>query len=147
MEGRAAPFVQVVNTGPRTHQSKQALVVTVGSSVVQRRPKENEEKKVGFQFTFDSGSISDFKNYKPAKAVLPVEVCPSVEKKIQAFQISTKQSLTLRNKNSTLFQIEASLTHRVLTLRQLQRVNRSFQNHQEYQYQSLHRIKKYEQNL
>lgn len=38
MERSAAAFVQVVDAGPRTHQSKQTLVVTVGSSVVQRGP-------------------------------------------------------------------------------------------------------------
>ena len=38
MERSAAPLVEVIDAGPRAHQSKQALVVTVGSSIVQRGP-------------------------------------------------------------------------------------------------------------
>lgn len=38
MERSAAPLVQVIDAGPRAHQSKQALVVTVGGSIVQRGP-------------------------------------------------------------------------------------------------------------
>lgn len=38
MQRGAAPLVQVVDAGPGAHQSKQALVVAVGSSVMQRGP-------------------------------------------------------------------------------------------------------------
>lgn len=38
MKRSAAPLVQVIDAGPRAHQSKQALVVTVGGRIMQRGP-------------------------------------------------------------------------------------------------------------
>lgn len=49
MERRAAPLVQVIHAGPRAHQSKQALVVTVGGSVVQRGPRKANTLELAVQ--------------------------------------------------------------------------------------------------
>lgn len=49
VERRAAPLIQVVDAGSRTHQSEQTLVVTVGGSIVQRSPGKTHKA----QFIFD----------------------------------------------------------------------------------------------
>lgn len=40
----AAPDVPLVHTGPGAHQSKHTLIVTVSSSVMQRRPERDRDR-------------------------------------------------------------------------------------------------------
>ncbi len=89
VEGGAAPLVKLIDIGSWTHQSKQALVVAVCSCVVQRCPKE--------EIVCSSLTIRNIILHKewlwkrkvntPSKAVLPVEICPRVEEKIQTLKV------------------------------------------------------------
>lgn len=95
MERSAAPLVKVIDAGPGAHQSKQALVVTVGCSIVQRGPGKANTAQFPAHFlnqeTRRAQSLDpnqQLKCYKPAKAVLPIKVCSRVEEKIETFQVS-----------------------------------------------------------
>lgn len=91
MERSAAPLVEVIDAGPGAHQSKQALIVAVGGSIVQRGPGkanraqfplQNEPPDVG-----RTKCCSIIECCKPAKAVLSVKVCSRVEEEIETFQV------------------------------------------------------------
>lgn len=94
VEGGAAPLVKLIDIGSWTHQSKQALVVAVCSCVVQRCPKKKKKKRDGLLKSHNqkyhrvksimNGSVNV---NSPSKAVLPVEICPGVEEKIQTLKV------------------------------------------------------------
>lgn len=152
MQRSAAPLVQVVDAGPRAHQSKQALVVAVGSSVVQRGPgkgkhglhlAETSAKRRAGELTHRHTLwiwILFITATDLPKLSFLLKSAPVLRRRLRHSRF-LRTDQTSRCQDILLFRTSALMTKgclQVLTLRLLRRVNTSFQSHRECQYQILH---------
>lgn len=151
----AASLIQIVDTGPGAHQSKQALVVAIGSSIVQRGPGKGKHSLHLAKHQRRGEPVNRQTHRHRHTVWIRILLITATDLPKLSFLLKSAPVLSRRLRHSRFLKSHSSNRHQdtrpfiksapmtkgplqVLTLRLLQRVNTSSQSRQECQYQILH---------